>query len=40
MEFSRRLSSGTLAETVGEAAMEIDVFMRTVGLRGATSGAR
>jgi|GEM_PF-5842043 len=33
MEFSRRLNSGTLAGTVSEAALEIDVFMRTVGLR-------
>jgi penicillin amidase len=33
MEFSRRLACGTLAEMVGELALDIDVFMRTVGLR-------
>ena len=33
MEFSRRLACGTLAEMVGELALDIDIFMRTVGLR-------
>ncbi|RLC93000.1 MAG: penicillin acylase family protein [Chloroflexi bacterium] len=33
MEFTRRLAGGTLAEMVGEAALDIDVFMRTIGLR-------
>jgi penicillin amidase len=33
LEFNRRLACGTLSEIVGETTVEIDVFMRTAGLR-------
>src|SRR5688572_24007836 len=33
MEMSRRIGSGTLAEVLGREALEIDRFMRTLGLR-------
>ena len=33
MEFNRRLAAGTLSEMLGEVTLDIDVFMRTVGLR-------
>ncbi len=33
MEFNRRLASGTLSEVVGELPLDIDIFMRTIGLR-------
>ena len=33
MEKSRRLASGTLSEVLGEDTIEIDKFMRAVGLR-------
>jgi len=33
MEFTRRLACGTLAEMLGEAALNTDIFMRTLGFR-------
>jgi penicillin amidase len=33
MEISRRIGSGTLAQVLGREALEIDRFMRTLGLR-------
>jgi penicillin amidase len=33
MELFRRLASGTLSEILGEATLDLDVYMRTVGLR-------
>jgi penicillin amidase len=33
MEFSRRLSCGSLAEMLGEVTLDIDIFLRTMGLR-------
>ena len=33
MEISRRIGSGTLAEIVGRKALNLDAFMRTLGLR-------
>jgi len=33
LEFNRRLACGTLSEVVGETTLDIDVFMRTAGLR-------
>ena len=33
MEFFRRLASGTLSEILGEATLDLDTYMRTVGLR-------
>ena len=39
MEFNRRLACGTLSEVVGELALDIDIFMRTMGLRRAAEAA-
>ncbi len=39
MEFNRRLASGTLAEMLGELPLDIDMFMRTIGLRRAAQAA-
>lgn len=33
MEFTRRIGNGTLSEILGELTLDIDKFMRTVGLR-------
>ena len=33
MEFNRRVGSGTLSEVLGEATLEDDKFLRTIGLR-------
>ena len=33
MEFNRRIASGTLSAILGEAAVDTDRFMRTIGLR-------
>jgi penicillin amidase len=33
MEFNRRIGSGTLSAVLGEATLETDLFLRTVGLR-------
>jgi penicillin amidase len=33
MELFRRLASGTLSETLGEATLDLDVYMRTIGLK-------
>ena len=33
MEFNRRIGSGTLSEVLGEATLDTDRFLRTVGLR-------
>ena len=33
MEKSRRLASGTLSELFGSDTLEIDMFMRAIGLR-------
>jgi len=33
MEFNRRIGSGTLSEVLGEATLEDDKFLRTIGLR-------
>ena len=33
MEFHRRIASGTLSEVLGEATLEADRFLRTIGLR-------
>ncbi len=37
MEFNRRIGSGRLSEVLGEAAIEEDRFLRTIGLRRAAS---
>ena len=33
MEFTRRVACGTLAEMLGEAALDFDIFMRTAGFK-------
>jgi penicillin amidase len=33
MELFRRLASGTLSEILGEATLDLDIYMRTVGLK-------
>jgi penicillin amidase len=33
MEFNKRLASGTLSEIIGEPTLDIDIYMRTIGLR-------
>ena len=33
MEFNRRIGSGTLSAILGESTLDIDLFMRTLGLR-------
>jgi penicillin amidase len=37
MEFNRRIGSGTLSAALGEATLDIDRFMRTLGLRRAAA---
>lgn len=37
MEFTRRIGKGTLSEILGEVTLDIDKFMRTVGLRRAAA---
>jgi len=37
MEFTRRIGNGTLSEILGEVTLDIDKFMRTVGLRRAAA---
>jgi len=39
MEFNRRLASGTLSELLGELPLDIDTFMRTMGLRRAAQAS-
>jgi penicillin G amidase len=39
MEFNRRLASGTLSEMLGELPLDIDMFMRTMGLRRAAQAS-
>ncbi len=39
MEFNRRLTSGTLSELLGEIPLDIDMFMRTIGLRRAAQAS-
>ena len=39
MEFNRRLASGTLSELLGELPLDIDMFMRTMGLRRAAQAS-
>ena len=33
MDFNRRLACGTLSEIIGELTLDIDTFMRTIGLK-------
>jgi penicillin amidase len=39
MEFNRRLASGALSELLGELPLDIDMFMRTIGLRRAAEAS-
>src|SRR5512136_611296 len=39
MDFNRRLASGTLSEIVGELTLDIDMFMRTIGLKRAAEAS-